>query len=133
MAPDRTPDWMLDRSRLWNGVEAVEKRKDAQLAREVEISLPRELGAEDRRALVEGYVREHFVSQGMIADVSLHRGHSAAGREQPPAQVMTTMRATTGEGLGKNNRDWIARQRLEEWPVPVAALTHQAPRLARGV
>src|SRR3546814_9973760 len=52
MAPDRTPDWMLDRSRLWNGVEAVEKRKDAQLAREVEISLPRELGADDRRALV---------------------------------------------------------------------------------
>src|SRR3546814_16240297 len=84
MAPDRTPDWMLDRSRLWNGVEAVEKRKDAQLAREVEISLPRELGAEDRRALVEGYVREHFVSQGMIADVSLHRGHSADGQEQQP-------------------------------------------------
>src|SRR3546814_20218144 len=44
MAPDRTPDWMLDRSRLWNGVEAVEKRKDAQLAREVEIHLPREIG-----------------------------------------------------------------------------------------
>ena len=115
MAPDRTPDWMLDRSRLWNGVEAAEKRKDAQLAREVEISLPRELGAEDRRALVEGYVREHFVSQGMIADVSLHRGHSADGQEQPHAHVMLTMRDLTGEGFGKKNRDWNASERLEGW------------------
>ena len=30
-----------DRAVLWNEVEATEKRKDAQLAREVEIALPR--------------------------------------------------------------------------------------------
>src|SRR3546814_20788694 len=111
MAPDRTPDWMLDRSRLWNGVEAVEKRKDAQLAREVEISLPRELGAEDRRALVEGYVREHFVSQGLIADVSLHRGHSAEGQEPPTPHVMLTLRDLTGEGFCQTTRDWNASER----------------------
>ena len=46
IAPDRTPDWMLDWAQLWNGVEAAERRKDAQLACEVEISLPRELDAE---------------------------------------------------------------------------------------
>jgi len=115
MAPDRTPDWMLDRSRLWNGVEAAERRKDAQLAREVEISLPRELDAEGRRALVDSYVREQFVSQGMIADVSLHRGHSADGQEQPHAHVMLTMRDLTGEGFGKKNRGWNAAERLEGW------------------
>lgn len=115
MAPDRTPDWMLDRSRLWNGVEAAEKRKDAQLAREVEISLPRELDAEGRRTLVDSYVREQFVSQGMIADVSLHRGHSTDGQEQPHAHVMLTMRDLTGEGFGKKNRDWNAAERLEGW------------------
>src|SRR3546814_14909342 len=69
----------------------------------------------DRRALVEGYVREHFVSQGMIADVSLHRGHSADGQEQPHAHVMLTMRDLTGEGFGKKNRDWNAAERLEGW------------------
>lgn len=115
MAPDRTPDWMLDRASLWNGVEAAEKRKDAQLAREVEISLPRELDVEGRRALIDSYVREQFVSQGMIADVSLHRGHSADGQEQPHAHVMLTMRDLTGEGFGKKNRDWNAAERLEGW------------------
>jgi len=126
MAPDRTPDWMLDRSRLWNGVEAAERRKDAQLAREVEISLPRELDAEGRRALVDSYVREQFVSQGMIADVSLHRGHSADGQEQPHAHVMLTMRDLTGEGFGKKNRDWNAAERLEGWRSAWADHANQA-------
>lgn len=109
---------MLDRSRLWNGVEAAEKRKDAQLAREVEISLPRELDAEGRRALVDSYVREQFVSQGMIADVSLHRGHSADGQEQPHAHVMLTMRrldptSPTGFAATKE-RDWNERPEIAE-------------------
>src|SRR3546814_18581458 len=95
---------MRDRSGRWNGVEAGEKRKDAQRAREVEISIPRELGAEARRALVEGYVREHFVSQGMITDVSLHRGHSADGLEHPHAHVILTMRDLTGEGRSEELR-----------------------------
>jgi hypothetical protein len=115
LAPERTPDWMLDRAQLWNGVEAVERRKDAQLAREVEISIPRELDTEARRELVTGFVREQFVSQGMIADFSLHRGHASDGQEQPHAHVMLTMRDLTGEGFGKKNREWNAAERLEGW------------------
>ena len=41
--PEGAPDWVHDRLALWNAVEAVEKRKDAQLAREVEVGLPVEL------------------------------------------------------------------------------------------
>lgn len=33
IAPENAPDWMRDRDQLWNAVEAVEKRRDAQLAR----------------------------------------------------------------------------------------------------
>src|SRR3546814_2499472 len=51
----------------------------------------------------------------MIADVALHRGHSADGQEQPHAHVMLTMRDLTGEGFGKKNRDWNAAERLEGW------------------
>ena len=50
LLPDGAPARWLDRATLWNEVEAGEKRKDAQLAREIEIALPRELtpGAGDR-------------------------------------------------------------------------------------
>src|ERR1700675_62396 len=43
MAPADAPDWMRDRAQLWNAVEKAEKRKDAQLSREILLSLPHEL------------------------------------------------------------------------------------------
>ena len=45
LAPAHAPAWMRERARLWNGVEAAEKRKDAQLARDIELALPHELTA----------------------------------------------------------------------------------------
>ncbi len=40
MAPEGSPDWAHDREQLWNAVELAEKRKDAQLAREIQVALP---------------------------------------------------------------------------------------------
>jgi taurine dioxygenase len=42
LAPDHglVPEWVFDRQTLWNMVERAEKRVDAQLAREVGITLP---------------------------------------------------------------------------------------------
>src|SRR3546814_8864222 len=40
LAPEGAPERLNDRATLWNEVEAGEKRKDAQLAREVEFSIP---------------------------------------------------------------------------------------------
>ena len=37
---EEPPVWMSDRQALWNAVETAEKRKDAQLAREVQLALP---------------------------------------------------------------------------------------------
>ena len=41
MLPDGTPERWRDRATLWNEVEATEKRRDAQLAREMEFAIPR--------------------------------------------------------------------------------------------
>ena len=43
LAPEGAPQWVHDRELLWNAVEAGEKRRDAQVAREVEFALPEEL------------------------------------------------------------------------------------------
>jgi ATP-dependent exoDNAse (exonuclease V) alpha subunit len=43
MLPEGAPEHLGDRERLWNDVEAFEVRKDAQLAREVEFAIPREM------------------------------------------------------------------------------------------
>ena len=80
------------RERLWNEVEAGEKRKDAQLARDIEISLPRELGKMEAIRLARDFVREQFVDRGMVADLNVHWTKAADGELQPHAHVMLTMR-----------------------------------------
>ncbi len=51
IAPENAPAWVFDRQTLWNQVERSEKRKDAQLAREVEITLPASFPASSRSTL----------------------------------------------------------------------------------
>lgn len=115
LAPDNAPAWMRDREALWNAVEKAEARKDAQLAREVEVALPRELSSEQRLDLVRGFVREEFVARGMVADVAVHNPRHPDGEERPHAHVMLTMRCLTAEGFGPKDRSWNAKDVLEGW------------------
>lgn len=108
------PAWLFDRQTLWNMVERAEKRADAQLAREIEITLPRELRLDQQIRLVSSFVRERFVSQGMVADVAIHRPKAADGLEQPHAHVLLTLRrldASSETGFErKKERDWNERE-----------------------
>ena len=56
MLPAHAPEKFSERSVLWNSVEKIEKSGNAQLAREVEVSLPRELDRESQVQLVKDYV-----------------------------------------------------------------------------
>ena len=115
LVPPNTPDWMHDRAQLWNAVERVEKRKDAQLARDLLLSLPHELTHEQRRDLVREFVLDEFVSQGMIADVAIHAPDRQADERNHHAHVLLTMRELISDGFGKKVREWNATEQLEAW------------------
>src|SRR3546814_14825454 len=70
MLPEDAPEEWRDRERLWNDVEAAELRKDAQLAREVEFAIPRELDQQQGIELARDFVSREFVDRGMIADLN---------------------------------------------------------------
>lgn len=106
IAPEGAPAWATDRASLWNAVEAAEKRKDSQLAREVEVALPRELSHEQQVDLVRAFVRERFVAHGMVADFSIHNPKAMDGEDQPHAHIMLTMRRLDGAGFGKKATEW---------------------------
>src|ERR1700727_2058517 len=72
LLPENAPEAWRDRERLWNDVEAVEVRKDAQLAREVEFAIPREMSEAQGIELARDFVRGEFVDRGMIADLNVH-------------------------------------------------------------
>lgn len=42
LLPSHAPPEFSDRSTLWNSVEKIEKAKNSQLAREIEIAIPKE-------------------------------------------------------------------------------------------
>ncbi len=116
MSPVNREDtqWVFDRQVLWNRVEAAEKRVDAQLAREIEITLPRELTKDQQVAVVRQFVGDQFVSLGMVADFAIHRPVAADGLEQPHAHVLLTLRrlepgSATGFSPTKE-RDWNERE-----------------------
>ena len=103
------------RSRLWNEVEAIERRKDAVLAREIEFALPRELSQAEGIALAQDFVRQQFVARGMVADLNVHWTRDRDGEVTPHAHVMLSMREIDGNGFGKKQRAWNDVSLLRNW------------------
>ncbi len=120
LLPDGAPEEWRDREKLWNDVEAAEIRKDAQLAREIEFAIPREMTQEQGIELARNFVRDEFVDRGMIADLNVHWDIGADGLARPHAHVMLTMREiridADGEaGFGAKVRDWNRTELLTHW------------------
>ncbi|WP_342659278.1 Ti-type conjugative transfer relaxase TraA (plasmid) [Sphingomonas sp. NY01] len=128
MLPEGAPERLSDRTVLWNEVERGEKRKDAQLAREVEFSIPREMTKEQGVSLARDFVREQFVKRGMVADLNVHWDRAKDGSPKPHAHVMMTMREVDGDEFGKKVRDWNATALLQHWREAWAA--HVNERMA---
>ncbi|MDJ0719409.1 MAG: MobQ family relaxase [Prochloraceae cyanobacterium] len=111
LVPDSAPNWARDRSKLWNKVEEEERRKDSQLAREIQLAIPVELNRNQQIELVTEYANDLFVKEGMIADVAFHELNS----HNPHAHIMLTMREIDSNGFKKKkNRDWNKRELLEK-------------------
>jgi len=115
VAPAKSPAWVLDRSELWNRAEEAERRRDAQLCREVLVSLPHELDDPRRKELVRTFVREAFVSRGMVADIAIHRAHEKSDQRNHHAHILVTLREPLGESFGPKVRAWNDKALLLEW------------------
>jgi Ti-type conjugative transfer relaxase TraA len=129
LLPENAPEAWHDRELLWNEVEAFEARKDAQLAREVEFALPRELTPPQGIELARDFVRSEFVDRGMIADLNVHWDMAEDGMPKPHAHVMLTMRQVEvrgdERGFGRKVRDWNRTEMVERWRERWAELANE--------
>ena len=111
LPPMAPPEWQ-DREKLWNAVEEAEKTKDSRLAREFVAALPIELSRAQQTALLQDFVREQFVAEGMCADVAIHDtdGHN------PHAHILLTVRPLTEAGAWqyKTEKEYLCAKDGEE-------------------
>lgn len=120
LVPEGAPEWARDRARLWNAVEAKEKRSNSQLARHFDLALPNEMTSEEARALVLGWAQRELVSRGMAVDVCIHNPPPRPGKQ--PNQHVHVMMPTRGfdagtvDGWARNkNREWNEQELLLHW------------------
>lgn len=101
MLPENAPNKYFDREILWNEVQKIERRADAQFAREIEVAFPIEMTREEQLKCVRNYIKKNFVSEGMIADFAIHD----TGKGNPHAHIMLTVR-----GLDENT-EWMKKEK----------------------
>jgi hypothetical protein len=121
-APEDAPEWARDREALWNEVERGEKRKDAQLAVELEMALPHELTDEQRRHIVVDFAREEFLRKGLVADVNIHPPPREPEDGKEPnhhVHVLVALREIGPDDFGKRviNSGSLGEnaQQIDEW------------------
>lgn len=140
---ENAPSEYSNRETLWNAVHSIEKNKNAQLWREFEVALPKELNRDEQIETVRDFVNK-LTEQGMCIDWALHD----KGDGNPHAHIMATMRSIEPNGkwspksrkvydldengerifqkIDKSGRkqyknhkedynDWNAKERVEEW------------------
>lgn len=112
LLPQNAPQEFLNRGTLWNSVEKIEKSKNSQLAREIEIALPKELNREKQIELVREYVKENFVKVGMCADIALHDKNDT----NPHAHILLTMRPLNEDTTwgAKSKKEYILDENGEK-------------------
>jgi len=118
LLPENAPREYFDLSTFCNAIEMKEKRRDAQLVRECEISLPVEFNTDEQIELVRDYIQNKFVDKGVCAHISIHDKKDG----NPHAHVILTMRDVDENGFGKRRAEeqgvngYMKRhQRIKEW------------------
>ncbi|HGI3730010.1 TPA: MobQ family relaxase [Streptococcus agalactiae] len=113
--PDHAPEEYKDRKTLWNSVELFEKNSNAQLARNFIISLPKELSIEENKKMIEEYVKNNFVKEGMIVDLAIH-DESREGNQNIHAHIMTIVRPINEDGTWgqKSKKEYILYEKGEK-------------------
>ena len=99
MLPPNAPEHFSDRSTLWNDLEQFEKHGDAQLAYSFDIAMQNEFTLEENIEFARQFVREQFLSAGMIVDFAFHLpGKDENDIPNPHFHVLVPIRPLNEDG-----------------------------------
>ena len=116
--PENTPESLRDLQGLSDAVELAEHRKNSQDARSIICALPNELPFEECPRIVDNFVNDNFVKDGLIAVAAIHEGRNKDDPRlnNPHVHILVTMRKVDSNGFCKTKeRDHNRKRHLERW------------------
>ncbi len=113
LLPEHAPAEYLDREKLWNSVERIEKNANAQLARRFSLAIPNELSEEEAIDFFRR-IGTYFTDQGMCFDGGIHWK-----KDNHHFDFLTTMRPFKPDGSWgtKEKKDYALDENGERIPV----------------
>lgn len=135
LAPSHAPDWALVPGELWAVAEAAERRKDATVAREFELSLPHEL-SDEQRAHLAFAIAEALVDRYQFAiQASIHSPGTPDGLNHH-VHLLASTRRIGPEGFGEKTRELdggVSGKVQVQWVREMVAETTNAHLEAAGL
>jgi Ti-type conjugative transfer relaxase TraA len=115
LLPEGADARLADCAVLWNAAEAAEKRKDAQVAREIVLALPadRALTTEDRIELARSFAEQHFVAKGLAVQLDVHAPHPEPGLHTDRGEGEGAFEGTGGDHTNWHAHLLITTRRIE--------------------
>ncbi|MGE4046481.1 MAG: MobQ family relaxase [Acetobacteraceae bacterium] len=99
IAPENAPAWARDRAQLWSRAELAEGRANGRLATELELALPHELDAAQRKQLLHDFLAPITDRHGTAADVAIHKPGEGKDHRNIHAHVLLTHRMLDERGF----------------------------------
>lgn len=104
LAPDGSPSWANDAEKLWNAAEAAERRSNACVARELEVSLPEELTAPQRAELAHDLAQLLVDRYGVAVLAAIHEPGSRNDVRNHHVHLLFSTRKLGPNGFGAKVR-----------------------------
>ena len=95
--PDGAPAWAHDRGQLWNAAEAKENRRNSAVAHELELGLPAEFNADQRREAGASIAHELVRRYGCAVDIAYHQPSREGDDRNFHAHILFTTRSLDPE------------------------------------
>ena len=72
--PESAPAEYADSKVLFNAIEKHETTDNARTAKKIQVALPKELGLDEQKNIVEDYIRHNITKEGYCATYAIHDG-----------------------------------------------------------
>lgn len=117
---------LSDSAKLWNHAEALERRKDSQVAREFEIALPADLSPQERHALAVRFGQFLIKRYGIAAQVSIHLPGAGDNRNHHAHILTTTRNIITGKKITALDSPLTSGKEIEACRAMYARMVNEA-------